>query len=74
MLKLSYLEAGEMKSYTGNFAGLPNSEVTSKGSEMSVAWTWGEGDWERDLTLTMSFRLRGGGDPVQWRESERSSD
>lgn len=55
-LKLSYLEAGEMKSYTGSFAGLPNSEVTSKGREMSVAWTWGEGDWKRDLTLTMSFR------------------
>ncbi len=55
-IQLQYLEDGMVTLFTGKLADLPNSSVTVADRKIEARWTWGEGDWKRDLTLEMTFR------------------
>lgn len=55
-VRLRHLEGTEVQTFVGRLEDLPEASLTTEKSKIQFAWKWGEGEWERDLTLELTFR------------------
>ena len=55
-VRIRYWNGGQIETFTGRLQDLPRAVLRTDDREIALTWTWGQGVWERDLTLTMTFR------------------
>lgn len=55
-LRLIYREGAWLKTFTGTLGDLPGASITTEARKITVSWTFGDGDEQRDYVLEMVFR------------------
>lgn len=54
-VRIRYLNGVEVATFTGRLSDLPDASWKTEDREMELTWSWGEGEWQRDLRLTLKF-------------------
>jgi hypothetical protein len=55
-LRLVYREGNGLATFIGKLEDLPQSEIKTTSKEMTVSWSFGEGEAKRDYALKLVFR------------------
>ena len=56
VVRLTYREGAGLETFVGTLSELPGAEVSTKGNEMTVSWSFGDGESKRNYELVMEFR------------------